>query len=204
MNNNIKNWLYNIGAALGILAVIIFSIYLILGWVTKHGEGIAVPKLVGADVQEATTLLSQNGLGIKIIDSVYNENAKPFTIVEQIPTAGNLVKSGRVIYVTINSGNKPKVKMPKLVDMSLTLSKAVIKNNGLVLGKITYTYDEIGNNLVVSQMINGHEIAPGTLLQKGTVIDLVVISNDKSTIQSGDSTSIQEEVNPESLDDIGN
>ena len=59
------------------------------------------------------------------------------------------------------------------------MSKAVIKNNGLILGNISYSYDEIGNNLVISQLVNGREIEPGTLLNKGTTIDLVVISNNK-------------------------
>ena len=91
--------------------------------------------------------------------------------------------------------------MPKLVDQSLTLATAVLKNNGLVLGKISYSFDEIGNNLVVSQKNNGREVAPGTLLTKGTKIDLVIISNDKDkfpdaidSTSSGDETTVPEDI----------
>jgi hypothetical protein len=200
-NNSTKNWFYNIGAAIVVLGVLIFTVYLALGWYTKHDVKIPVPNVVGQTVSNAEIMMENEGLTVKIIDSVYNEKAEPFSIIEQIPAAGNEVKPGRAIYVVINSGNKPKIKMPKLVDQSLTLATAVLKNNGLVLGEISYSYDEIGNNLVISQKINGREIQPGTLLTKGTRIDLVIISNDKEkfpdaidSTSSGDETPVPEDI----------
>ena len=200
-NNSTKNWFYNIGAALVVFGILIFTVYLALGWYTKHDVKIPVPNVVGQTVSNAEIMMQNEGLTVKIIDSVYNEKSEPFSIIEQIPAAGNEVKPGRAIYVVINSGNKPKIKMPKLVDQSLTLATAVLKNNGLVLGEISYSYDEIGNNLVISQKINGREIQPGTLLTKGTWIDLVIISNDKDkfpdaidSTSSGDETPVPEDI----------
>jgi beta-lactam-binding protein with PASTA domain len=200
-NNSTKNWLYNIGAALVVFGIVIFAVYLALGWYTKHDVKIPVPNVVGQTVSNAEIMMQNEGLTVKIIDSVYNEKAQPFSIIEQIPAAGNEVKPGRAIYVVINSGNKPKIKMPKLVDQSLTLATAVLKNNGLILGEISYSFDEIGNNLVVSQKINGREVAPGTLLTKGTRIDLVIISNDREkfpdavdSTSSGDETPVPEDI----------
>lgn len=200
-NNSTKNWFYNIGAALVVFGILIFTVYLALGWYTKHDVKIPVPNVVGQTVSNAEIMMQNEGLTVKIIDSVYNEKAQPFSIIEQIPAAGNEVKPGRAIYVVINSGNKPKIKMPKLVDQSLTLATAVLKNNGLILGEISFSFDEIGNNLVVSQKINGQEVAPGTLLTKGTRIDLVIISNDKDkfpdaidSTSSGDETTVPEDI----------
>ncbi len=200
-NNSTKNWIYNIGAALVVFGILIFTVYLALGWYTKHDVKIPVPNVVGQTVSNAEIMMQNEGLTVKIIDSVYNEKAQPFSIIEQIPAAGNEVKPGRAIYVIINSGNKPKIKMPKLVDQSLTLATAVLKNNGLVLGDISFSFDEIGNNLVISQKINGREVAPGTLLTKGTKIDLVIISNDKDkfpdaidSTSSGDETPVPEDI----------
>jgi beta-lactam-binding protein with PASTA domain len=200
-NNSTKNWFYNIGAAIVVLGVLIFTVYLALGWYTKHYVKIPVPNVVVQTVSNAEIMMENEGLTVKIIDSVYNEKAEPFSIIEQIPSAGNEVKPGRAIYVVINSGNKPKIKMPKLVDQSLTLATAVLKNNGLILGDISFSYDEIGNNLVISQKINGREVQPGTLLTKGTKIDLVIISNDKDkfpdavdSTSSGDETPVPEDI----------
>jgi beta-lactam-binding protein with PASTA domain len=202
MENNSKNWMYNTGAAIGVVGLLIFTVYLGLSWYTKHDVRIKVPSIVGKTISDAEVELSHLGLTVKIIDSVYNEKAEAFSIIEQIPVANEEVKPDRAIYVIINSGNKPKVKMPKLIDQSLTLSKAVLKNNGLNLGNVTYSYDEIGNNLVISQTINGREISPGTLINKGTVIDLVVISNNKDQFPEADSLTVDDSNSP--ADNIGN
>lgn len=194
--------MYNIGAAIGVVGLLIFTVYLGLSWYTKHDVRIKVPSIVGKTISDAEVELSHLGLTVKIIDSVYNDKAEAFSIIEQIPVANEEVKPDRAIYVIINSGNKPKVKMPKLIDQSLTLSKAVLKNNGLNLGNVTYSYDEIGNNLVISQTINGREISPGTLINKGTVIDLVVISNNKDQFPEADSLKVDDSNSP--ADDIGN
>jgi len=194
--------MYNIVAAICVVGLLIFSVYLGLSWYTKHDVRIKVPTIIGKTISDAEAELSQLGLSVKIIDSVYNEKADAFSIIEQIPAANEEVKPDRAIYVIINSGNKPKVKMPKLIDQSLTLSKAVLKNNGLVLGNVSYSYDEIGNNLVISQTINGREIPPGSLISKGTVIDLVVISNNKEQFPESDSLNVNDQTSPS--EDIGN
>ena len=77
-----------------------------------------------------------------------------------------------------------------LVDQSLTLAKVLIKNNGLELGNIEYVYDEIGNNLVTKQQINGMEVPAGKMITKGTRIDLVVVKNQSDGAENNDSTAI--------------
>ena len=135
------------------------------------------------------------------MDSVYNEKARAYTIVEQNPKASDMVKEERTIYLVINTGNKPKIKAPNLVDMSLTLAKAVIKNRGLVLGNIEMAYDPIGNNLVLAQQYKGQVLKEGTLIPKGSIINLTVASTDKSQFPESDSTDINEieMVEPEDL-----
>ena len=81
-----------------------------------------------------------------------------------------------------------------LVDQSLTLAKVLIKNNGLELGNIEYVYDEIGNNLVTKQSINGLEVPAGKMITKGTRIDLVVAKNQADDNENADSTAIEPDV----------
>ena len=87
----------------------------------------------------------------------------------------------------MNALGKPKVKMPKLVDQSFTLAKALLKTMGLELGTVMYTYDEIGHNLVMEQKMGGIDVPPGKLILKGSTIDLVVATNRKS-VAPDDST----------------
>jgi len=196
-----KNLWVNLGLALLSGLILLFLAIQGLGWYTNHSEKINVPKLTGKSFDEAKIELEQLGINCVIIDSVYSEKLPPFSVVEQNPAISMEVKPGRTIYLTINSGNKPKIKAPKLTDMSITLAKAVLKNRGFELGNITHTYDEIGNNLVVEQFYRGQALEAGTLLPKGSTIDLKVASTDKQYQSSVDSVGI---INDEGVsDDFG-
>ena len=179
-----------IGLVLGASALVLWGIFAGLAAYTHHNDYISVPDVSGMSFDEARIRLEQAGLRSNFMDSIYNEKALAYTIVEQNPKASDLVKEDRTIYLVINTGNKPKIKAPNLVDMSLTLAKAVIKNRGLELGKIEMAYDPIGNNLVLAQTFKGKELIEGTLIPKGSKVDLTVASTDKSQFPESDSTDI--------------
>ena len=196
--------LKNIAIQIGMLAVV--SIALLWGALkaldiyTHHDDYIVVPNVVGVEFDEAQISLENANLRYKIIDSVYNETAKPYSIVEQNPSAGDNAKENRTIYLVINTGNKPKVKVPNLVDMSITLAKAVIKNRGLKLGKIDLGYDPIGNNLVLGQFFKGDTLKPDTYLVKGSTVDLLVASTDKTLFPEQDSLQNDSFIVPEEFE----
>jgi hypothetical protein len=54
-------------------------------------------------------------------------------------------------------------------------------------------YDEIGNNLVTKQSINGSEVPAGKMITKGTRIDLVVIKNQSENSADSDSLVLDED-----------
>ena len=197
----IKEIAIQIGLISGASALVLWGVFAGLGWYTNHNYYISVPNVSGMSFDEAQIRLEQAGLRSKIMDSVYNEKARAYTIVEQNPKASDMVKEDRTIYLVINTGNKPKIKAPNLVDMSFTLAKAVIKNRGLVLGNIEMAYDPIGNNLVLAQQYKGQVLKEGTLIPKGSIINLTVASTDKSQFPESDSTDINEieMVEPEDL-----
>ncbi len=200
----LKNFWLNIALAAMAAVVILFISLQSLGWYTNHNERIPVPDVIGQTYEEALISFEKLGLNAKIVDSVYSEKADVFSIVEQYPGGNDEVKSGRTIYLVINTGNRPKVKMPKLVDMSLTLATAVLKNRNLKLGNISYEFDEIGNNLIVNQLYRGSVIQPGTPLPTGSVIDLVVASNDRNKFSESDSLLINESSDDAVSDEMGN
>jgi len=169
-----RNWIKT-----GLLALLVLGIYLFLsmvftGWYTRHGQSIPVPKIAGMPVENAEALLDDQDLELVIIDSVYNEDMKPNTVVEQDPLSGLNVKPGRKIYVTVNTGIKPKVKMPKLVNGSSNLALVLLQNAGLKLGRVDSVKSTFGPGLVIRQKFKGKDIAPNAALDKGAVIDIVV------------------------------
>jgi beta-lactam-binding protein with PASTA domain len=188
-----KNWLFNIGMGIGAVGVFILLIFLWMNWFTNHNVAVKVPDLSGLPFQDAVEKLDDAGLRYEIADSVYLENFKRDAVTEQDPAANGDVKPNRIIYLVVNALDKPKVKMPMLVDQSLTLAKVLIKNIGLELGDIEYVYDEIGNNLVTKQRIQGIDVPAGKLITKGTRIDLVVVKNHTDGSENSDSTAIDPE-----------
>lgn len=191
-----KNWLYNIGLGGVFVAVLITLAYFGLDYYTRHGDGIIVPSVLKMKPFEAEEKLSSLDLRMKIIDTVYIDNMKPGVIVEQLPSADEDVKTGRVIYVTVNATSRPRVSMPKLTDCSLNLAKALIKNAGLVLGTVSKEYAEYGNNLVTSQRVGGRSIEAGEKVLKGTVVDITII--DSEMTPNADSTAVEEPIDEES------
>lgn len=191
-----KNWLYNIGLGGLFLAIVITLSYFGLDYYTRHGDAILVPNILKMKPFEAEEKLSSMDLGMKIIDTVYIDNMKPGVIVEQTPEANDDVKSGRVVYVTVNATSRPRVSMPKLTDCSLNLAKALLKNAGLTLGTVSKEYAEYGNNLVTAQRVSGRSIEPGEKVLKGTVVDITIIDSEASP--NGDSTVVEGAVDGES------
>lgn len=184
----LKNWIANIALALVGSAILIWLIFIALNAYTRHNVEVSVPNLKGMLFEEAVAKLDETGLRYEISDSIYTKEIKRDGITDQNPAAGEKVKPNRVIYLTVNSLPKPRVKMPKVTDRSLNLAKALLANSGLELGQITTVYDEIGHNLVISQKHRGREIEPNEWVDKGSKIDLVVSTNRRKVEdpESGD------------------
>jgi beta-lactam-binding protein with PASTA domain len=180
--------MYNIGLGGLFIAIILTLSYFGLGAYTRHGDKIIVPDVIGSKPFEAEAKLSEMGLRMKIIDTVYLDKMKPGVILEQLPLANEDVKSGRILYVTVNATSRPRISMPKLTDCSFNLAKALLKNAGLILGKTTFEYAEYGNNLVIGQKVGGRSIEAGQKVLKGTTVDLIVVDTELLS-PSSDSTS---------------
>ncbi|MEZ4805133.1 MAG: PASTA domain-containing protein [Bacteroidia bacterium] len=176
MKSNSKgiNWLKVLGLAAFVLVVYIVLAMVFTGWYTRHGQSIIVPKVAGMPLENANQLLMENDLEMVIIDSVYKEDAKPGTLVDQDPQFDAKVKPGRKIYVTLNTGVVPKVKMPKLINGSSNLAKVLLANSGLKLGRVDSIKSSFGPGLVIKQLYKGVEIPPNKPLDKGSIIDIVV------------------------------
>ena len=160
-------------AALAFIAFL-FIAMLFTNWFTRHGESIKVPKVIGMPVDNAGKTLDDNDLEMVIVDSVYQEDMPPMTVVEQDPRPAADVKPGRIIYITINTGLRPKVKVPKLVNGGANLAKVLLQNAGLKLGRTDSVPSSLGSGLVLAQKYKGKPIQPNTLVEKGSVIDIVV------------------------------
>lgn len=146
---------------------------LLLKIMTNHGQEITVPDLGNMTVSEAVYTAGLQNLRVEVTDSVYIRRMGRGMVYSQNPKAGSSVKKGRRILLTINSVSPKKVQMPNLVGYSMRQAKAEINSRGLNLGKLLYVED-IATNNVLKQMFRNREIQPGTMIESGSEITLVV------------------------------
>ena len=163
----------NLLLAAVILGVLVFGAYMGLGALTHHGRELEVPDLTNMRADEARRTAEREGLRIEVVDSVYIRRMGRGLVYSQNPKPGGKVKKGRKIRLTINSVTPKKVQMPNLVGYSMRQAKAELGSRGLVLGKLIYVNDMATNN-VLRQLLRNREIRPGTSVESGTTIDLVV------------------------------
>ncbi|MGP1622079.1 MAG: PASTA domain-containing protein [Candidatus Cryptobacteroides sp.] len=175
--------LRNVGGAFVLLVLIIVVSSLMLRVLTKHNSVIEVPDITGMQLDKAISTVSAQGFRVNVVDSVYIRRMAKGSVYTQNPQAGSKVKRGRRLSLTINAVSPKKVAMPNLVGYSLRQAKAEIGSKGLLLGRLVYV-DDIATNNVLRQQYKKKDIAPGTMIESGSVVDIVLGLNksDSNTI----------------------
>lgn len=156
--------------------VICLLFWVLLSWLkssTNHGVAIKVPDFTNVKLADLDKFISDKSVRYLVIDSIYDVKAPKGTVVKQEPEAGAEVKENRIIFLYVTSILPPSIQMPKLVDRSMRQAASMITSYGLKLGKIKFVPDQCAN-CILEQMVKGKKIAPGEVIEKGTVIDLVV------------------------------
>lgn len=165
--------LLNILAAVVILFLIIFIVLQQLDNYTRHNQYITVPSFEGMTQDDAKALAQQHKLRISIIDSLYNEDVQAGNILEQNPRTGTQVKQNRMIHLTINASGPDKISFPNLQNTAYRQTLQTLENNGFRIGQISYAPSEF-KNLVLYFTYKGNNIEPGTVVDKGSVINIVL------------------------------
>jgi beta-lactam-binding protein with PASTA domain len=98
---------------------------------------------------------------------------RPMQVVKQFPEADNLVKINRTVYLNINRAEAPFIQMPNLVSMSFRNAETVLSQYGLKVGDTLFKPD-FARNSVLDQQYKGETIKPGTSIQQGSAITLVL------------------------------
>jgi beta-lactam-binding protein with PASTA domain len=173
-NNSLADVFKHIAVIVVIVALMLFFFFFVyLPTTTNHGETIQVPNVKGMKLNEVEAFLEEHNLRYFVSDSSYATDKEPFVVTLQDPVPGSRVKEGRKIYITYNMKTPPTIKMPNLIDGSVSNAQKVLKSYGLRLGEIREVPD-LALNAVLKQLVNGKEIASGAPVAKGSVVDLVV------------------------------
>lgn len=170
-------FLLNLLAALLLIGMLCLSVLHWLEKYTRHGEYVSVPSLHGMSLEEADSLVTSAHLHVQVIDSLYDKDAEPGSVLEQYPAAGSSVKGNRLLYLTVNARNPEKAVLPDLRNTAYRQTIQTLEGKGFRIGHIEYAESEF-KNLVLQLKQKGEEILPGTLLNKGSEIDIVLGSGN--------------------------
>ncbi|MDD2411494.1 MAG: PASTA domain-containing protein [Bacteroidales bacterium] len=160
-----------LGLASFIVLIIIISY--VLRFYTRHGEAYELANFEGMTLEQIENSGDASMFEIIVIDSVFVPNKPKGSVHTQDPPAGSLVKSGRKVYVSTVAFGMPKVVMPDLSDLSLRQATNTLENIGLAVGDVIYKPSKF-HNVVYEQIYKGRPIFPGTEIDQGSAIILVV------------------------------
>lgn len=173
----------NVLAGIVLLFLIIFLMLQLLGAITKHGQYLTVPSVIGKKTTDAVALLESKGFEV-IYDSVYTDTAQKGIVLKQIPDPNSTVKVNRTVKLTVNRITLPLVDMPSLQGKTLNFALEILKRSHLTLGDTIFKPDFMMGS-VLEQNFKGTLIAPGDKLPWGSKIDLVVgsgLTEDKMIV----------------------
>lgn len=158
---------------------VIFGTKWYLNSYTNHGVEFDVPDFVGKQVNVLDLDVFTQGTGVKyeVVDSIYNENVPPGTVIFQSPlptdSTGMHVKEGRVITLRI-AKRSHMVEVPDLAGKkSKRMAEAILLSRKLI-PKITFKQSPEGKNQVMAQLYKGKPIEPGTKVPARAKIELIV------------------------------
>lgn len=156
---------------LGLLAIAWFAVYgvtdrLIMPAYTRHGNHVPVPDLRTLSLEEATRKLDEQGFRLAPLVRRYEPDQPREVILKQEPEPETLVKKGRRIYLTVNSGDIPRVVVPDLQFVSMREAKSRLASRRLLLGEVMEdTLPAPFRNTITRQHpASGDSVLPGSLV----------------------------------------
>ena len=194
----------NILAMVLVVLVLIIGIKYTLDIYTHHGEAIPVPDIRHKSQADAERLLQDQGLAMMVTDTGYVKTLPANYILEQIPVAGEKVKSGHVVYVIINSGNTPTITLPDIIDnSSLREAIAKLKAMGFKVGPPKYITGE--KDWVYGVTVRGKNVATGDKIPVDATVTVLAGNGERDaddTINYVDPTYPQDEKTVEGEGDV--
>ncbi len=169
---------------LTLTAIIVVSSLLMM-FITRHGTHRTVPDFMGVKIAEAQRAARKGGLEIIVNDSLFVPAYEGGIVLDQLPKGGVEVKSGRKIYVTINSFRQKMVKVPYVAGRSLRQAKNMLEVAGLGIERLVYEED-IATNYVLAEYADDREIGQDSDVQiemgSGVVLKVGVEPEKNTTI----------------------
>lgn len=154
-------------------------------YVSKGGEAIEMPDLVGLTKSAATERLQKLSLNL---GSTYEKESSsdPGTVLSTDPKAGTKIVRGQSIDLIISRGeseksktSEEKISVPDVHNASLDVARAGIEGRGLTVGSVSYENSSQAEGTVVSQSPSA-----GSEISSGGSVDLIIAVHEETQTES--------------------
>ncbi len=169
---------------------------LITIYVSKGGETIDMPDLVGLTRKAATERLQKIGLKIGTIYEKDSPSHNPDMILSHDPATGTKINRGQTIDLVVSKGThivpveevgaerivyepedyNQRAYVPDVYSTGLDSARASIEDSGLNVGSVTYRVSERAEGTVISQ-----SPPPDAGVEYGSSVDLVLSKHEEPT-----------------------
>jgi beta-lactam-binding protein with PASTA domain len=158
---------------IGVVLLVIVLFLQSLHWITRHDKTLTIPAVTGKSFAEAKQILESKGFDVELQDSIFNDTARPLSVLRQFPDAEAVVKVNRTVYLTINKAIAPLIEMPNLEGLSFRSAQIALDQYRLKLEDTLYRSD-YAKNSVLEQQYSGDRIKAGTKIPEGSKVTLVL------------------------------
>lgn len=161
----------NLAAMAAVVALLCVGVKYGLDIYTHHGEAIRIPDIRYKKLADAEHILRDAGLEMVVSDTGFVRSQPADCILEQTPSFGEMVKSGHIVYVIINSTHSPRIAIPDVIDnSSLREAMAKLTAMGFKLGTPEYIPGEA--DWVYGILVQGKHVVAG---DKVSIDDKLII-----------------------------
>lgn len=169
---------------------------------THHGESIAIPDVRRKAFADADYLLREAGMTVVVSDTGYVRGLPPDCILEQSPAPGDRVKSGHVIYLTVNASHTPTLTIPDIIDNS-SLREAMAKLQAMGF-KLTHPmFVEGEKDWVYGLVVRGRQVKVGDRIGIDDYITIQAGNGQRDTTEEIDYTDAPELLPEEQMEEVG-
>ena len=193
-----KTFVIQIVLAIVVLVVLSFLTMQWLDYSTNQDQRIEVPDLAKMNLDNVEDRLEELELDFEILDSAnFNPEFPRYSVIDQVPAPGKLVKEDRKIYLTLNPSGYRKIEVPNnLIRKTRRQVEPTLRSLGFEIGEISYKPD-IAEDAVLELRHKGKLIEPGEKLMKTSKIDLV-LGDGSGRYRGTDEDTLDVENEPES------
>jgi beta-lactam-binding protein with PASTA domain len=137
--------------------------------------GAAVPNVVGLTQPAAESALTSAGLAVGAVKTVSSPTAPVGIVTSAYPAVGTPVAQGLPVDLEVSSG-PAQVPVPDVSGLTKLAAEAMVRSAGLVIG----TAKTEPSNAVPADGVSNTNPPAGTLVNRGTAVDLIVSSGQKA------------------------